>query len=273
MKLATVQMLNYYRHVDGDYDSWADGLHDRMARRLATVADPRDGEHVLDIGCGTGLVARHLSPGVGPYGRLVGVDLSDNMLYLAKRRSTGRASFLKMAAEDLTLPDCSFDLVTMGQSLPYFENPEGGLAEAFRVLKPGGRIAVSCQRRSLSTPAQTVFFSCLGRLAWRHPLRVPRPSEDRAVFGEPRVLINLLREAGFREVERTETVIGASVRNAHAWTDLMTGAGPYPHALLAGLGERARLEFEAEVEWSLAELEHEGTRIHHAFSCAVARRP
>lgn len=266
-------MLEFYERTAGAHESWAGGVHGRAARRLAELAAPVAGEQVLDVGCGTGLVARHLATGVAPEGRAVGIDPSAPMLAVARRRSGGRAVFLEMAAEKMFFPDQSFDLITLGQSLPFVDDPDAVLAEAFRVLKPGGRIVVCCQRRSLSTRAQTVFFACLGRLARRHPMRVPRPPEDRATFGEPRVLVSLLADAGFVALSRSQTIIGGSAGDARSWAELMAAAGPYPHALISVLGPGARARFEGELNTLMDELGDEAFRLHFVFTYGLGRRP
>jgi len=87
-------------------------------------------------------------------GSVIGVDLSDRMLAIARSKPSKNTQFVGMAAERLVFRPETFDLVTMGEALAYLSDPTDALAEANRVLRPGGRLAVSAQRRSLSTRAQ-----------------------------------------------------------------------------------------------------------------------
>jgi len=264
-------VVDFFDRIAPSYDSWAGGQHERVAARLVDVAVPKKGEHVLDVGTGTGLVAHLVAPRVSP-GSVIGIDLSDQMLALARSKMAKNVQFLGMAAERLVFKPETFDLVTMGDALPYLADPTDGLAEAHRVLRTGGRLAVSCQRRSLSTRAQDLFFQGLAPLARRHYLSLPRFSSERSRFGEPDVLPQILSSAGFEVTRVTEMVTGGRTRDAREWTDLMSGAGPLPFTLIRALGPRYRDELEAEVESAMESLgdPDDAFRYHHSYLIAVA---
>jgi ubiquinone/menaquinone biosynthesis C-methylase UbiE len=264
-------LVDFFDRIAPTYDSWAGGQHERVAARLVDVASPQKGEQVLDVGTGTGLVAHLVAPRVSP-GSVIGIDLSDNMLALARSKKSKNVQFLGMAAERLVFKPETFDLVTMGETLAYVSDPTDALAEAHRVLRAGGRLAVSNQRRSLSTRAQDLFFQGLAPLARRHYLSLPRYSSDRARFGEPNVLPGLLSGSGFEVTRITEMVTGGRTRDAKEWTDLMAGAGPLPYTLIRALGPRYRDELEAEVESAMESLgdPDDAFRYHHSYLIAVA---
>jgi ubiquinone/menaquinone biosynthesis C-methylase UbiE len=264
-------LVDFFDRIAPSYDSWAGGQHERVAARLVDVAAPQKGEQVLDVGTGTGLVAHLVAPRVSP-GSVIGIDLSDNMLALARSKKSKNVQFLGMAAERLVFKPETFDLVTMGETLAYVSDPSDALAEAHRVLRPGGRLAVSNQRRSLSTRAQDLFFQGLAPLARRHYLSLPRYSSERSRFGEPSVLPELLRASGFETTRVTEMVTGGRTRDAKEWTDLMAGAGPLPYTLIRALGPRYRDELEAEVESAMESLgdPDDAFRYHHSYLIAVA---
>src|SRR6202162_1786651 len=190
----TAHLVNFSYPISPSCDSWAAGQHERVAARLVDVAAPQKGEQVLDVGTGTGLVAHLVAQRVSP-GSVIGIDLSDNMLALARSKKSKNVQFLGMAAERLIFKPETFDLVTMGEALAYVSDPTDALAEAHRVLRSGGRLAVSNQRRSLSTRAQDLFFQGLAPLARRHYLSLPRYSSERSRFGEPDVLPQILGAA------------------------------------------------------------------------------
>jgi ubiquinone/menaquinone biosynthesis C-methylase UbiE len=264
-------LVDFFDRIAPSYDSWAGGQHERVAARLVDVAAPQKGEQVLDVGTGTGLVAHLVAPRVSP-GSVIGIDLSDNMLALARSKKSKNVQFLGMAAERLVFKPETFDLVTMGETLAYVGDPTDALAEAHRVLRAGGRLAVSNQRRSLSTRAQDLFFQGLVPLARRHYLSLPRYSSERSRFGEPNVLPELLRASGFEVTRVTEMVTGGKTRDAKEWTDLMAGAGPLPYTLIRALGPRYRDELEAEVESAMESLgdPDDAFRYHHSYLIAVA---
>jgi ubiquinone/menaquinone biosynthesis C-methylase UbiE len=266
-------VVDFFDRVAPFYDGWAGGQHGRVAVRLVDLATPAKNEHVLDVGTGTGLVAHLVAPRVKP-GMVIGIDLSENMLSIARARKDKNVQFMGMAAERLVFRPETFDLVTMGEALAYFADPTEALAEANRVLRPGGRLAVSCLRRSLNTRAQDLFFQGLGPLARRHYLSLPRFSSERSRFGEPDVLPQILAGAGFEVRRLTEMVTGGRTSNAREWTELMAGAGPLPYTLIRALGPRYRDELEAEVELAMASLgdPDDAFRYHHSYVLVVARK-
>src|ERR1700678_1676541 len=105
------------------------------------------GKRVLDIACGTGLVSFAAARAVGPYGQVLGVDLSGRMVSSAQRRAIqmnlSNCSFARMDAETLDLPDAGFDIVLCALGLMYMPDPEQALREMRRVLRAGGRVSLA----------------------------------------------------------------------------------------------------------------------------------
>jgi arsenite methyltransferase len=154
---------------------------------------PQPGERVLDIGSGPGLLAHDLARAVGPAGSVAGIDLSENMLALARELEPDpRAAPISFAAADaseLPFPDASFDALLSTQVYEYVPDMAGALTEALRVLRPGGRALI------LDTDWDSlVWHSTDERLrarilaAWDEHLADPYL---------PRKLPRLLRDAGF----------------------------------------------------------------------------
>jgi SAM-dependent methyltransferase len=124
------------RHATG-LEAYRDGV-----LRRAAIAE---GDVVLDVGCGTGLIGFGALDEVGPDGRVVFSDLSDDLLEECRRRADGdpRCSFVRAAADDLAgIADRSVDVVTTRSVLIYVARKPAAFAEFFRVLRPGGRLSI-----------------------------------------------------------------------------------------------------------------------------------
>jgi len=111
------------------------------------VAELRDGERVLDLGSGGGIDVLLSARRVGPAGFVYGVDMTDDMLALARRNATAAGAsnveFLKGEIEALPLPDAAVDVVISNCVINLSTDKPAVLAEMFRVLVPGGRIGIS----------------------------------------------------------------------------------------------------------------------------------
>jgi SAM-dependent methyltransferase len=106
------------------------------------VADVRPGDRVLDVACGTGIVARRAA---ARGAAVVGVDLNEQMLAVA-RASAPDIRWLAADAADLPLPDAAFERVFCQQGLQFMADPAAAVGQMRRVLAPGGRLSVSVWR-------------------------------------------------------------------------------------------------------------------------------
>jgi arsenite methyltransferase len=111
------------------------------------VADLHEGETVLDLGSGAGADVLTSARRVGPTGRAIGLDMTDEMLALARRNAdaagVGNVEFVKGYIEDIPLPDASVDVVISNCVINLSGDKATVIREAARVLRPGGRFAVS----------------------------------------------------------------------------------------------------------------------------------
>ena len=117
------------------------GRNPKSNRLVPTIADLEPSHATLDIGCGPGAAVRAAASLVE---RAVGVDRSAAMIEIARRRSGSltNVEFAVGGAEELPFPDAVFDRVWTIHSFHHWEDQSQGLAEALRVLRPGGRLLV-----------------------------------------------------------------------------------------------------------------------------------
>jgi demethylmenaquinone methyltransferase/2-methoxy-6-polyprenyl-1,4-benzoquinol methylase len=129
-----------YDQLSAALSFWQDP---RWRRALVDAVAPMDGERLLDVATGTGMVAAELLSRARC--TVVGVDQSPQMLAAARARfstdDSGRVRLLEGQAEELPFPDGSFDALTFTYLLRYVEDPPATIRELVRVVRPGGRIA------------------------------------------------------------------------------------------------------------------------------------
>ena len=181
----------YERQLVGPlFRPWAEMTLDEVA--------VSSGERILDLACGTGIMARLAKQRAGASARVVGVDISPDMLAVARTVEpgidwrVGDVAALPLAAEE------QFDVVVCQQGLQFFPDKAAAAAQMRRALAPGGRLAVSTWRSDNEIP----FFLELRRVAEGHLGPI---ADQRYSFGDAAALEVLLHDAGFHEV-RSRTV-------------------------------------------------------------------
>ena len=150
-------------------------LFQQWASRVVDAAVLRPGQRVLDVACGTGVLARTAAQRVGSTGSVVGLDLNPGMLAVAKQLAP-HVAWRQAGAEALPFPEESFDTVVSQFGLMFFANRQTALSEMARVLARGGRVAVAVWASLDQSPA----YATEVRLVERHaglpaaqPLRSP----------------------------------------------------------------------------------------------------
>lgn len=209
---------------------YADGAPLRAGLQTALLDEARlaPGEKVLDLAAGPGLLARDAARRVLPDGWVLASDIAENMLAEGQRRAAadGLPDLLAAAcdAEHLAFADASVDVTLIGLGLFIFPDPAKALAELHRVLRPGGRIALSVWGPRDAVPLIARAQDCIARLL--PPPKVARPTVFR--LGEHEVLNTLLGEAGFGEVSITPHTFACRFDTAddywQAFLDLAGGA-------------------------------------------------
>lgn len=197
------------------YEKYAWGTPDEAARKAATsyeryivpsigrpsaqaviqVAALREGERVLDLACGTGVAARLAVEQVGRTGAVIGIDPHPGMLDVARGTSSD-VEWRQGSAEDLPLPDQSFDAIVCSISFQFFADKARALEEMRRVLVPGGRVA-------LGTPGPTPPLMATIEDVLRDHIGPAAAQFVAAVFSvhDPDQVRSMFDAAGFDDVE------------------------------------------------------------------------
>ena len=172
-------------------------LFAHLAPHLIDGAEVTAGDRVLDVACGTGIVARTAADRTGPTGLVVGLDLNEAMLTVA-RRVRPDLDWRQGDATSLPFPDASFDVALCQSGLMFVQDPAVAVNELARVVRPGGRVAAQ-------------VWSSLDRQTAIHPLAdaVARHAGPDAVdlistyfrLGNRAQLTGLFPQAGLRVID------------------------------------------------------------------------
>jgi len=208
------------------------------------------GEHVLDVACGTGSVARLAAKRVSPGGTVTGLDLNPGMLAVA--RSLPHASDVRMdwrAGSAMALPfaNALFNVVLCQQGLQFFPDRVAALREMHRVLVPRGRLGLSVWRSLQHNP----YMAALGN-ALEHHVSAEAAAGARTVcaLGDAEALRSLLLQAGFREVRISIAILVMRFASVEAFVPGQFAATPFAGAV-AALDAPARTALLEDVRMAL----------------------
>jgi ubiquinone/menaquinone biosynthesis C-methylase UbiE len=175
-------------------------LFQEWAPRVVAATRLEPGQRVLDVACGTGVLAREAASRVGPAGLVAGLDSNRGMVTVASRLAP-RVQWHTGTAEALPFPVASFDAVVSQFGLMFFGDRVRALREMLRVLAPGGRLAVAVWDSVENIPAYAAEGALLARVAGQaaaDALRAP------FALGDPQELASLFVNAGVANA-RVET--------------------------------------------------------------------
>ena len=173
-----------------------------FGRAALAVAAPRQSERVADIGCGTGETTFEIAEAVGERGSALGIDISADLLAVARERATHRGlsnvDFLEADVEEHELGRDHFDLVYSRFGLMFFSDPTAAFARLHRATKPHGRLVFVCWRTFKENPWGLIPFAAaaphLPEIARLGP-EDPGPFS----FGDPARIERILKGSGWRD--------------------------------------------------------------------------
>jgi ubiquinone/menaquinone biosynthesis C-methylase UbiE len=160
-------------------------------------------ERVIDVGCGTGAAAQYAAEAVGILGQVTGVDVNAGMLEVARSLPVGPGAPLEWReanAAQLPLDDESIDVVLCAQTLQFLPEKESGLSEMRRVVKPGGRVALSVWCEIEESP---YFYTLVEAVARHIGSETAAGLKSAFALSDADEIRRLLKAAGFGQIEMT----------------------------------------------------------------------
>ncbi len=185
-----------------DYEEMAEPATRRFAIALAELVAVETSDRLIDIGCGPGALALHLA---GRGVDVTAIDHSPAMIARLRRRAEQEGLHIAAEAMDgqaLTFPDASFDVALSAFGIFLFPDNQAGLAEAVRVLRPGGRIGIATWKGRFGAGPSRLLHEAFADMFPDRPLAFP--SEGAAAWGDPNILQGALSAAGLEQVAVTE---------------------------------------------------------------------
>ncbi len=249
-------------------------LFSPWASVLLDVAQPQRGERLLDVACGTGVVARTAASMLSRQGTVSGLDLDESNVAVARlvaEQEQLTISWHTGRAEELPFPEASFDLVVCQFGLMFFSDRSAALREMHRVLSPGGRVVLSTWQRLDRHPFhEAVHEATLARLGI---------STVASVFslGDPDQLRALVQDAEFHDVRVLQRSVTSHFPNGHEYVEFELGFDPAQAPSLRQLDrtdqQHTMDEVRAELAARLSPFVHDGALVLPMHAHVVTATP
>lgn len=201
------------------------------ARALVERSDLQAGEAVLDVGCGTGAAARYAAEKVAPAGRVAGVDVNAGMIAVARSLDAPLPiEWIEGSADQLPFAQEEFDVVLCAQVLQFLQDRPRALAQMYRVLRPGGRLAISLWGELRANP----YFEALVQAITEHlGAQLAAGLSAACALSDLQTASSLLAAAGFRNVQATTAQLDLELPDLRTFVPRHVSATP----MAAGFSE------------------------------------
>ena len=194
------------------------GIDIRWRKKVRRLIAPIQPEQILDVATGTGDLAIELTR-LNPQ-KITGVDIAANMLEIGKekvaaKKLSGIIELLLGDSEDLPFENNSFDAVTVAFGVRNFEHLQKGLGEMYRVMRPGGMVAILEFSKPKTFPFRQIYnfyfkyiLPGLGRMVSKNEEAYTYLPESVSAFPEDQAFINELEKAGYSETKQKRLTMG-----------------------------------------------------------------
>lgn len=226
------------------------------------------GMDFLDVACGPGFLT---AEALGRGANVTAIDFSPNMVALARTRNRN-ARILEADAENLPFEDGAFSAVVCNLGILHFARPEQAVAEAFRVLRPGGRYAFTCW----TSPSENPFMGLiLGSIQKHGTLDVDLPEGPPLFrFGDSNECKGVLLDVGFDKVSTSEAPLVWPFATPTEFVQELSTSTARLGPLLAAQSDLARGKIEQEImDGAKAYLTEDGGKIPSALIVATGLKP
>jgi SAM-dependent methyltransferase len=214
-----------YNAASDYYDDPANAFWARSGSRTVQCLDLRPGDHVLDVCCGSGASAIPAAKAVGATGSVLGVDLADHLLQLARAKARrcglNHVEFRTGDLLDLGLPDAGFDAVICVFGIFFVPDMQAAARALWRLVRPGGKLAVTTWGPRFLEPMSSRFWDAVGEV---------RPDLFRAFdpwdrISEPDAVRWMLNGAGIDVQEVLSENATQAMSSPEDWWPMVLGTG------------------------------------------------
>lgn len=207
------------------FDSSALGFRDYFGLKTVEKLNLRKGARVLDVCCGTGSSAIPAAELVGPSGFVIGIDLADRLLALAREKARRRAlqniAFRTADMLELDYPAESFGAVLCVFGIFFVPDMPAAVRQLWRLVRPGGKLAITTWGRNVLEPANGLFWRSVRELRSESPI----PSNPWDSIADPKELRQMLRNGGAEAVEVIAENKWHPIRSPEDWWTIVLGSG------------------------------------------------
>jgi ubiquinone/menaquinone biosynthesis C-methylase UbiE len=267
LETAKLKAERTYNAAADTFDAEPLAFWDRYGQRSIERLKLRKGAHVLDVCCGTGASALPAAQAVGQEGRIIAVDLAEELLQLGRAKATASGlQCLEFRRGDMTaldFPDSQFDAVVCVFGIFFVPDMEAQVAELWRLVRPGGQLAVTTWGPGIFAPAYEIWLAAVRRVrpdlysAFNPWDRITTPEAVRKLFvdaGVPHA--EVVAEEGYQALRTPEDFWTIALGSGLRWTIDQMGteaASEAKQEILDALSARRIERVETNVIYAVAQ--------------------